>query len=108
MSRQTAPLGLVMTAIVRGRTGQRPLAGRLEQPLGGEARLERLEPEREVADARRLDRVDVELHRAGGSYRSIRPWTTTRSPAWAWNAERTRSSRNQTHWSWLRSSLSAK
>ena len=43
-----------------------------------------------------------------GSNRSIRPCATTRSPACASNAERRRSSRNQTHWSWLRSSLRAK
>ena len=65
MSRQTAPDGLVMTAIVAGRDGQRPLARRVEQALGGEPGLERLEPEREVAEPGRLDRVDVQLHRAG-------------------------------------------
>ena len=43
---------------------QRPLAGRVEQALLGQLRLERLEPERQVAEARRLDRLDVELERA--------------------------------------------
>ena len=64
MSCQTAPVGLVMTAIVRGRGGQRPLARAIEQALGRQAGLERLEPDREVAEARRLDRLDVELERA--------------------------------------------
>ena len=64
MSRQTTPVGLVMTAIVVGRGGQRPLAGRVEQALLGELRLQRLEPERQVAEPGRLDRLDVELERA--------------------------------------------
>ena len=42
------------------------------------------------------------------SYTSTRPWATTRSPVWGWNGDRTRSSRNHTHWSWARSSFSAK
>ena len=64
MSFQTAPVGLVMTAIVAGRVRQRSLAGRLEQALGGQPRLERLEAQRQVAEPRRLDRLDVELERA--------------------------------------------
>src|SRR5207302_170494 len=36
----------------------------LEQALGRELDLELLEAEREVADARRLDRLDVQLERA--------------------------------------------
>ena len=43
---------------------QRALASLVEQALGRQARLERLEPQREVAEAGRLDRVDVELERA--------------------------------------------
>ena len=43
---------------------QRALAGRVEQALRGEPRLERLEPQRQVAEPRRLDRLDVELERA--------------------------------------------
>jgi len=66
MSFQTAPVGLVMTAI-RGRPRrQRPLPRAVEQALGGETRLERLEPQRQVAEAGRLDRFDVELERALG------------------------------------------
>ena len=64
MSCQTTPVGLVMTAIVAGRCGQRPFARLVEQALGGEPRLQRLETDREVAEARRLDRLDVELDRA--------------------------------------------
>ena len=64
MSRQTTPVGLVITAIVAGRGRQRTLARLVEQALGGEPGLERLEPDREVAEARRLDRLDVELDRA--------------------------------------------
>ena len=64
MSFQTAPVGLVMTAIVAGRGRQRPLAGGLEQALGRQPRLERLEAQGQVAEARRLDRLDVELERA--------------------------------------------
>jgi len=43
-----------------------PFATWLEQSLGGEARLERLEPQGQIANARRLDRIDVELEGAGG------------------------------------------
>ena len=64
MSFQTAPVGLVMTAIVAGRGGQRPLARGVEQALGRQPRLERLEPQGQVAEAGRLDRLDVELERA--------------------------------------------
>ena len=64
MSFQTAPVGLVMTAIVAGRVGSGRLRAAVEQALGGEARLERLEPQGQVAEARRLDRLDVELERA--------------------------------------------
>ncbi len=54
-----------MTAIVAGPDRQGPLAGRVEQPLGRQPFLERLELERQVPEPRRLDGVDVELHRAG-------------------------------------------
>ena len=64
MSCQTAPVGLVTTAIVGGRDGQRPLPGGIEQALGREPRLELLEAEGEVAEPRRLQRLDVELERA--------------------------------------------
>ena len=64
MSCQTAPVGLVMTAIVAGPRRERALARRVEQALGREARLERLEPEREVAEPGRLERLDVELEGA--------------------------------------------
>ncbi len=40
---------------------QRTLPGRLEEPLGGELRLHRLEAQGEVAEAGRLQRVDVQL-----------------------------------------------
>ena len=43
MSRQTTPVGLVMTAIVVGRGGSGRLRARVEQALLGQARLERLE-----------------------------------------------------------------
>ena len=64
MSRQTAPVGLVIDRDRARSRRQRPLAGGVEQALGGQPRLERLEPEREVAEPRRLDRIDVELQRA--------------------------------------------
>ena len=64
MSFQTAPVGLVMTAIVVGSRRERPLAGRLEQALGREPRLQLLEAEREVPHPGGLDRLDVELERA--------------------------------------------
>ena len=48
----------------RGSLRQRSLAVLGEQPLGVEAGLQRLEPDREVAEPRRLDRFDVELDRA--------------------------------------------
>src|SRR4029079_11314244 len=49
----------------RRRTGrQRPLGGRVEHGLLGEVRLERLEPQRQVAEPGRLARLDVELERA--------------------------------------------
>ena len=44
--------------------GKRPLAGRVEQALRGEPGLERLEPQGQVAEPRRLDRLDVELERS--------------------------------------------
>ncbi len=58
---RTAPVSLVASPIVRGQTGKRPLPGRLEEPLGGELRLHRLEAQGEVAEAGGLQRVDVEL-----------------------------------------------
>ena len=64
MSRQTTPVGLVMTAIVVGRGGSGRLRAVSNRPSAVEPRLERLEPERQVAEARRLDRLDVELERA--------------------------------------------
>ena len=63
-SRHTAPVGEVTTAMVAGPGRQRPLARRVEQALGGQAGLERLEAQGQVAEPRRLDRVDVELQRA--------------------------------------------
>jgi hypothetical protein len=49
----------------RGRPGrERPLARRVEQAFLGELRLERLESERQIAEARRLDGLDVELEGA--------------------------------------------
>ena len=48
----------------RGPGRQRPLARRVEQALGGQAGLELLEPEREVAEPGRLERLDVQLERA--------------------------------------------
>src|SRR6185503_17786967 len=45
--------------------GQRPLPSRVEQPLLGEPCLERLEPQGEITDAGRLDRIHVELHGPG-------------------------------------------
>ena len=64
MSRQTTPVGLVITAIVVGRAGSGRLRAVVEQALRREARLERLEPDRQVAEPGRLDRLDVELDRA--------------------------------------------
>ena len=61
MSRQTTPVGLVMTAIVVGRGGSGRFRAASKSPSCVKARLERLEPERQVAEARRLDRLDVEL-----------------------------------------------
>ena len=63
MSFQTAPVGLVMTAIVAGRTGSRRLRADVEQAFGRETRLEGLEAQGQVAQAGRLDRLDVELER---------------------------------------------
>ncbi len=48
----------------RGPRRQRPLAAAVEQPLGREPRLELLEADRQVAEARRLEGVDVQLQRA--------------------------------------------
>ena len=64
MSRHTAPVGLVTTAIVAGRGRQRTLSCRIEQALGRQPGLERLEAQCQVAQARRLERIDVELERA--------------------------------------------
>ena len=50
MSRQTAPVGLVTTAIVAGRAGSGRLRAASNRPSGGKPRLERLEPERQVAE----------------------------------------------------------
>ena len=44
--------------------GQRPLPRRVEQSLRRERGLELLEPDREVAEPRRLERLDVQLQRA--------------------------------------------
>ena len=66
MSFQTTPVGLVITAIAAGRVGRRTLPRRLEQAFGRQARLESLESQREVADAGRLDRLDVQLQSAVG------------------------------------------
>jgi len=56
-----------------GDDGDRRRAGRqaalprpIEQPLGRQARLERFEPQGQVAEPRRLDRLDVELQAAVG------------------------------------------
>ena len=64
MSWRTAPESDVQMPIVRGYGGSGRLRLGLEEPLGREPRLERLEAQRELADADRLDRVDVELVRA--------------------------------------------
>ena len=64
MSFQTAPVGLVMTAIVAGRVGSGRLRARVEQPLGREPRLQSLEPKGQVAETGGLDRLDVQLQRA--------------------------------------------
>ncbi len=64
MSRQTTPVGLVMTAIVVGRAGSGRFRAGVEQALLGESRLQRLEAQRQVAEARGLDRFDVELERS--------------------------------------------
>ena len=64
MSFQTAPVGLVMTAIVAGPGGSGRLRAVVEQPLGRQPRLQRLEAQGQVAEPRRLDRFDVELERA--------------------------------------------
>ncbi len=64
MSFQTAPVGLVMTAIVARPGRKRPLPGRIEQPFGREPGLQSLEPECQVAEAGRLDRLDVQLERS--------------------------------------------
>ena len=64
MSRQTTPVGLVITRDRRRPRRKRPLAGGVEQALLRQPRLQRLESERQVTEARRLDRLDVELQRA--------------------------------------------
>ena len=64
MSRQTTPVGLVITAIVVGRDGSDRFRAESNRPSWVELRLERLEPQRQVAEAGRLDRLDVELERA--------------------------------------------
>ena len=49
----------------RRRSGRkRPLAGSLEQPLGRQPRLQGLETQGQIAEARGLDRLDVQLQRA--------------------------------------------
>src|SRR4029077_14328668 len=48
----------------RGPRREWPLAGGIEKAFGGETRLERLEPQGQVTEARRLDRFDVDLERA--------------------------------------------
>ena len=87
---------------------QRPLAAGVEQALVGELGLERLEAQREVAEARRLEAVDVQLVDALGSNTSMRPWATRRSPVRGWNGMAIRSSRKIMQRSWARSSLSVK
>ena len=61
MSWRTAPDSEVHDADAARPGRQRPLAGGVEEALRGEPRLERLEPQRQVADAGRLEAVDVEL-----------------------------------------------
>ena len=61
MSCHTAPVSLVTTAITAGRSGSGRLRAGVEQALGAEARLERLELQGQVAEPGRLDRAHVEL-----------------------------------------------
>ncbi len=63
---QTAPVGEVMTAMTAGRDGSGRLRAASNRPSACKSRLELFELDREVADARRLDRFDVELERALG------------------------------------------
>ncbi len=61
MSWRTAPLGLVTTPMTAGRTGSGRFRAGLEQALRRELRLERLEPDGEIAEAGGLDGTHVEL-----------------------------------------------
>ena len=108
-SRQTAPVGEVTTAITRGRSG----SGRLR------AASNRPSCRRAAPSAARTGWRGCRTPTAGASRRTAaaRPAARTRPsgrgrPPGARSAagtrERTRSSRNQTHWSWARASLSAK
>ena len=108
MSFQTAPVGLVMTAIVAGRAGSGRLRAVSNSPSAASRALSA--SNRRVRSPRPAGWIDSTYSWSApcGSNRSIRPCATTRSPACASNAERIRWSRNQTHWSWLRSSFSAK
>ena len=108
MSRQTAPVGLVTTAIVAGAPGSGRLRAASNRPSAARRALSA--SNRSARSPNPAGWIDSTYSWSApcGSNRSIRPWATTRSPACGSNAERSRSSRNQTHWSWLRSSLSAK
>ena len=64
MSRTTAPVGEVTTAIRRGSRGIGRLRAGVEEPLGLEPRLELLEGELERSAAHRLDREGLDLELA--------------------------------------------
>ena len=64
MSFHTAPVGLVMTAIVAGRVGSGRLRAASNSPSAASRAFKRLETQGQVAEPRRLDRLDVELERA--------------------------------------------
>ena len=57
----TAPVGEVTTPITARHVGQRPLAGGVEQALGGELAAALLEQRHQRADAGGLHRLDDDL-----------------------------------------------
>ena len=61
ISRITAPVGDVTTPMVRGRNGSGCLARGVEQPLGGQARLQPLEQRHQRAFAGQFEPVDDDL-----------------------------------------------
>ncbi len=109
MSCSTAPERLVADSDGLGPRRQRPFAAAVEQAFLGQLGLERLEPQGEVAEARRLEGVDVQLVDTLCLEHVHAPVRhQAEHPVRGWKGMAIRSSRKIMQRTWARSSLSVK